>query len=286
VALNPELTSAIFGLSSAALWGAGDFSGGFVSKRANVFGVTLVSQAVGLLLMIALALFSHEPIPSTHAILLGCAAGLSGSIGVALFYRALAVGKMGIAAPIAAVITAIIPVTVGMISQGLPGPLALVGFGLAFVGVWLLSRSATSAGRPQGLGLAVLAGFGFGGFLVFLAQTDTPAVFWALTAARTASVALLVIVVLSTQHKTWHPNRNSLPLVFAAGVLDVGGNILYLLATQSGRLDVAAVLASLYPAFTVILARGILKEHIARMQLLGVVIVLVAIPLITVASYQ
>lgn len=266
-------------LSTALSWGAADFSGGLAAKRVNTFLVVLVAHGSGLVFMLTLALLVKEPIPSRTFLLWGIAAGLVGSVGVAAFYRALAIGKMGINAPLSAVITALLPVIFGVITEGLPHPLQLIGFGLALIAMWLIAAQPGASGRPEGLGLAVVAGVGFSGFLLFIKLAGSKAVFWPLTFARAASSLLMITIALISGHDL-KPTRRAMPYMLLAGILDSGANALYVAATQHGRLDVAAVLSSLYPASTVILARVLLKERLSRLQSVGMVTALVAVPLI------
>lgn len=281
---NPELLAVAYGLASAAVWGAGDFSGGFASKRGNVYAVVLLSQGVGLVCLLTLALLLEGGLPPARDLLFGALAGLAGVIGILALYTGLARGRMGVVAPTTAVLSAIIPVVVGLVTEGIPSALVLVGFGLAITAVWLLSGGDATGGiRRDELGLALLAGLGFSLFFVFIDQISIGVVFWPLTVARVASVPLLLIFLLSQKWPTaqWKlPARSMLPIVALSGILDSGGNYFFALAAQSGRLDIAAVLASLYPASTVLLARLILKETLGPRQWLGVFIALVALVLI------
>jgi drug/metabolite transporter (DMT)-like permease len=272
--LSPGLS-----LAAAATWGAADFSGGMAAKRVNAFGVVVVAHGTGLGFMLLLALLAGEPLPGRSSLLWGIAAGLVGGIGLAVFYKALAVGKMGINAPLSAVITAVLPVLFSFGTEGLPRATQLIGFGLAFLGIWLVAAQTGSGGRPQGIGLAIIAGIGFSGFLLFMKLAALTAVFWPLVSARAAS-ALLMLTILLISRKEWKPATGSLRYMLIAGVLDSGANALYVAATQHGRLDVAAVLSSLYPASTVVLARVLLNERLSRPQSTGIVAALIAIPLI------
>jgi drug/metabolite transporter (DMT)-like permease len=274
-----ELAAVGFGLAASLSWGTSDFSGGMAAKRVHIFGVMTISYAVGLVLLIALAVARGEPVAAASDLLWAAGAGLAGAAGLTAQYRALAVGRMGIVAPVAAVLGATIPVIFSAFSEGVPGSLRVIGFGLAILGVALISRARTAGSGADGLGLAVIAGLGFGLFFILIDQVSDDAVFWPLVAARGASFAVLLIVALSSG-QTWLPSRSGLRIVLLAGALDVGGNTFFLLAAQSGRLDVASVLSSLYPAVTVILARGILKEHVTRAQGIGIAAALIAIPLI------
>ncbi|HVO43696.1 MAG TPA: DMT family transporter [Aggregatilineales bacterium] len=279
--LSSDVAAVAFGLASAVSWGAGDFSGGLATKRTNVYGVTVFSQIAGLLLFIMIALLRGEASPSSADIVWSAAAGWVGVFGLIAFYRALAVGRMGIAAPVSAVVTAAFPVAVGVLTQGLPGTLQVVGFGLALLGVWFLARPDASAdGRPDGFGLALLAGLGFGGFLVLIHQAEPNHVFWPLAVARCASLGLMIGVATRTQ-KDWLPPRKLFWLILLCGILDAGGNAFFVIAGQLGRLDVASILASLYPATTVLLATLILRERLTRVQMASIGFVLVAIVLIT-----
>src|SRR5437763_42754 len=142
-----------FSLGSALCWGVADFSGGLASKQANVYKVVLTAHTTGLALMVALALMAGERFPSSHEMLWGVAAGTAGTVGLVALYRALAVGKMGIIAPITAVLTALLPAVYGSWSQGLPRAIQLVGFMVAAVGIILISRPEKMKGRPKGIGL-------------------------------------------------------------------------------------------------------------------------------------
>jgi len=273
------LGAVTFGLLASLSWGASDFSGGLSARRVHVFGVITVSYAVGLALLVALALARSEPIPKGSDLVWGAAAGLAGVTGLTAQYRALAVGRMGIVAPVAAVLGTTIPVLFAAISEGLPGAGQLAGFALAIAGVWIIARPEVSGGRPDGLGLAVLAGLGFGAFFILIDQVSEGAVFWPLVAARGMSFVVLALIVMANS-VAWRPDRSALPLVIVAGVLDVGGNTFFLLAAQAGRLDVASVMSSLYPMVTVLLARLVLQEHVTRLQTAGIAAAVAAIPLI------
>ena len=277
--MNQNLGTVAFGLAASLSWGVGDFSGGLATRRANVFSVVLAAHAIGLGLLVALALAWSEPLPSALVIVWGGAAGLAGAVGLAAFYRALAVGRMGITAPITAVLAAAVPVIFSAFFEGLPGLLQLAGFVLALIAVGLISRPQGTMGRPEGLGLALLAGLGFGGFLILIGQVSPTAIFWPLAAARLSSfLFMFAILVIGRQEVL--PKKAVFPLVLLAGTLDVAGNTFFVLAAHAGRLDVSAILSSLYPAVTVLLASIILRERVTRWQAIGILAALVAIPLI------
>jgi drug/metabolite transporter (DMT)-like permease len=201
-------------------------------------------------------------------------------VGLGFLLRGFAAGRMGIVAPVSGVLATAIPVIFAALTEGLPRELQLVGFGLALVSIWLLSRPERLNGRPAGLGMALLAGLGFGGFFTALGQVGESAVFWPLVAGRLAACTLMVAFALSTRRPVV-PQGAPLRLLVLAGLLDIAGNLFFLLAVQSGRLDVVSVLGSLYPAVTAILARLITREHMARLQAIGVAVAVLAIGLIT-----
>jgi drug/metabolite transporter (DMT)-like permease len=278
-----ELAAALLGLASAASWGAGDFSGGLAAKRSPVLGVLVLGQLAGATFMAAVALLTHEGAPPPSSLAWAVAAGAVGAVGLAALYRGLAVGRMAVVAPISAVLSAGLPVAWGALSEGPPPAARLAGFALALLGIWLVARAGgggqAETGRT-GLGLALLAGVCFGGFLVFMHLGARGGTFWPLAAAR-GTAFLLVLAAALGRGGAWRPVAGALPLVLLSGTLDAGGNALFVLASHAGRLDVAAVLASMYPASTVLLAAALLRERVHRTQALGIAVALGAIALIT-----
>jgi drug/metabolite transporter (DMT)-like permease len=273
------IASAALGLTTAASWGAGDFCGGLATRRANVHGVVIGAHASGAVLFLALALVSREPV-AAFANLAACgAAGLFGSLGLLALYRALAMGRMGIAAPVSGVLSAAVPVVAGAVLEGTPGAIRLTGFALALMAVWLVSRGDDGACRAGDLGLPVAAGLGFGLFIVIIGRASAGGVFWPLVSARVASLSALTLVARLGRQRLL-PARG-LPLVVLAGLFDGAGSAFIVLATHAGRLDVAAVLCSLYPATTVVLAWVFLRERISRWQFTGLMLALSAIVMIT-----
>lgn len=274
------MTGAALSLGAAGVWGGGDFAGGIAAKRANVFRVVAGAHACGLVLMLALAWLTREPIPPRSSLYWGVVAGITGAFGIAALYKGLAIGRMGIVAPVASVITGVLPVLVGIRTEGLPDRLQLTGFALALVSIWFIARPDGEIDSRRGLGLAVLAGVMFGLFLVSGRQAGHHGVFWPLVAARTASTLLMLMIVAFSARDS-RPLREAFVPIVLSGVLDSGANAMFIAATRHGRLDVAAVLSSLYPASTVILARVLLKERISAMQNLGIVGALIAVALIS-----
>lgn len=265
------------GLGAATSWGTGDYAGGLATRRASVWRVVLVSQALGVLLTLLLVLALREPVPPARDLAWAVAAGVSGAVGIVGLYSALAAGQMGVAAPVTAVVGAILPVLVGVRLDGLPSAYALVGIALALPGIVLLSRPHGKA-SPRALALALLSGVGFGGFFVLVHVASAHALAWPLLAARVATLACVAVVVLARRAERGEP----VPWLLAglAGLGDTAGNAFFVLAASLGRLDAAAVLASLYPAFTVLMARVFLKERLTRGQMVGMALTLGAIVLI------
>src|SRR5271165_4788962 len=276
-----NLTGAVLSLGAAAVWGGGDFAGGIATKRANVFRVVAGAHACGLLLMLLLAWGTREPFPPLSSLQWGLVAGVSGAFGIAALYKALAIGRMGIVAPVASVLTGILPVLVGIRTEGMPGRIQLAGFALALVSIWLVARPDEEVDSHRGLGLAVLAGVMFGLFLVAGKQAGHHGVFWPLVAARTASTLLMLVIVAFSPRDT-RSLRAALVPILLSGLLDSAANAMFIAATRHGRLDVAAVLSSLYPASTVILARVLLKERLSATQNAGIVGALLSVALISV----
>ncbi|RME41976.1 MAG: DMT family transporter [Chloroflexi bacterium] len=278
------MTTALLGIAlalvSAISWGSGDFSGGYATRRLNQFQAVALSGLTGLALLLALALARREPFPSANETLWIISAGIAGSLGLAALYRALSWGETAMVAPIAAVIGAALPVLFSLIILGLPKTTQLLGFFVALAGIWLVTRTpstATTFSRHH-LFLAVAAGLGFGGFFILLAQAHTSLVFSPLVIARLTMVGVALLFLLRS--RVPFPNPRAHPVAILAGILDTGGNVFYLMATQFTRLDIAAVLASLYPAITVLLARLLLRERVSANQWQGVVLCLAAITLI------
>lgn len=277
--MSAVILTIVFGLAASLFWGSGDFSGGLASRRANSTSVVISAYAVGFLLVIILAAIWREPFPQPLDILWGILAGIMGGTGLVAFYSALSIGRMGIIAPVSAILTAGLPVIFSAITQGLPGQLQIFGFILALLAITLISRPEKLQGRPKGLGLGILAGLGFGGFFILISRVSPSAIFWPLAVARFTSVLLLLIPALMRKQPVL-PGKQVTILVLLAGILDALGNAFFVLATHVGRLDVASILSSLYPAATVILATIVLKERVTRVQACGILLALLAIPLI------
>jgi drug/metabolite transporter (DMT)-like permease len=274
----PQSATAAYGLAAVFAWGTSDFLGGYFTRRLNVFLFTAVFNLGGLILMGTLAGTSHVPLPSSRSIIWALAGGVTGSIGVAIFFRALSTGKMGLAAPVAAVLGAAIPALFSFFVEGPPGMVPLAGFGLAGIGLWLITR-VEDGGAPQNIGLAVLAGIGFAGFYLCLRQAGAGSVLWFASLTRTGGLIItgFVALLLGSFRKISAADAARATLT---GCIDSLGTVLYVLASQSGRLDEAVVISSLYPAVTVLLARIVLKEHLTRWRFIGLLAALAAVPMI------
>lgn len=272
---------ALLALSSALVWGAGDFCGGFATRRGNQFQVLALAALAGVVMLVGMAVFAGEPMPPVSSLAWAASAGMMGSVGIAALYQGLAVGSAATVAPTAAVITAALPVIFAALTAGLPRLSQIGGFAIAIGGIWLVARAATDGkGTGAGLKLALVAGCGFGGFLILIAQVESHLVFGPLVVTRL--VTLVAATVLMRARGVRLPSFPSNPPALLAGLLDAGGNVFYLMARQHTRVDVAAVLSSLYPVATVFLARMVSNEPITRAQWVGVGLCLVAVALITV----
>ena len=270
----------ILGLAAALTYGAADFFGGLATRKTRVYTVVLISQLFGSILLIGLFPFFSGSGPTAEALWWGGWSGLAGAAGVTFFYQALAMGRMSVIAPITAVEAASVPVIFGLVTAERPSGLALAGVACALVAVALVSRTpeedpANLAERKglmaSGLGHALAAGLGFGAFFILLSRAGADTGLWPLAGARVSSVGLLAVVALVAG--SWQrPSGNSLRLIVAAGTFDVAANLFYLLATREGLLAIVAVLTSMYPATTVLLARFTLGERLDRIQLLGLAV--------------
>jgi drug/metabolite transporter (DMT)-like permease len=241
----------------------------------------LIPYIISFVILASTAVLRHEPFSGPTDLMWGALAGLLVMAGSVFLLQGFANGRMGIVASVSGVLAAAIPVIFAAFTEGLPRGLQSLGFGLGLASIWMLSRPERFGGRPTGLGMALLAGAGFGGFFTALDQVGESAVFWPLAAGRLTAFVLMVVFAFSTR-RLLIPHAPPLILLGLLGLLDVGGNLFFLLAVQTVRLDVAAVLTSLYPAVTVILAWLITKEHLTRLQVIGAAVAVAAIALITI----
>jgi len=229
--------------------------------------------------MLAVAVLLGEPLPGAATLGLAALAGCFAVAGILGLYQGLAVGRMGVVAPVTGLLAAVLPVVVGFARQGLPGTEVLVGIGAAFVAVILVSRTQDPAGRPSGLRYALVAGCGLGLFNIAVAAFPEHRVAWPLMTIKLATLVVIALVALGGR-RSWRLPRAVVPAALATAVLDLAGNAFYILATQAGRIDIAATLSSLYPVTTVILAVVLLREHLSRSHLAGISCAALAIILI------
>jgi uncharacterized membrane protein len=270
-----------FALSSAVAYGFGDFAGGLATRKTPVLRVTTVAQAAGLAVLLPAALLVPGQV-SGAALGFGAVAGVGGMLGLLLYMRGLAVGPMGVVAPLSAVVGAGLPLVAGVLDGERPGVVGWLALAVALVAIGLASAgsrgdAAAGAGLLYGLG----AGVGFGLFFVALDLTPDGSGLWPLVAGRAVSVTLLVLVFLSPARRG---PLHGLGLMLLCGVLDTAANVLFLLATRTGSLSVSGVLVSLYPVVVVLLARFVLRERLSGLQLTGVGLALTASALLASAG--
>jgi drug/metabolite transporter (DMT)-like permease len=282
----PAVTVALvaFALAAAVSWGLSDFGGGLTSRRGPFLGVLLLAQGAGLVAAIPLTAVSGEaPLAGADLGIAGLC-GLVGTGGLICLYRGLSTGRMGVVAPVAGVITAAIPVVVGIALQGMPGLYPTIGIGLAIVAVVLVSTSTdTASGRPSGILWAVGAGLLIGSFSALISRLSVEATFWPMLVVRAVQTAILLVAIVATR-SSWRLPPGLWRAVVVIGLLDMFGNVFYLAALHEGALAVAAILSSLYPVVTVILAIAFLRERLTGSHAIGIVAAGVAIALISAGS--
>jgi len=277
--LPAQFLPTAFSLAAVFAWGTSDFLGGYTSRHGNPFLVASVVNGSGLILMALFASAIRSPLPPAHQMEWAMTGGAIGGTGLAIFYGALAKGKMGLTAPVAALLGAAIPTVFGMITEGLPPAMNIVGFVLAAIGIWLISRNED--GGTEGIALAALAGIGFSGFYLCMREAGNGSALWLATSSRTGGlIATGTAVLFKRNFREITPS--GLGWGTLGGILDVTGTSLFVRASQIGRLDAAVVLTSLYPAITVLLARVVLKERFTRWKAVGMLAALTAVPLVAV----
>ncbi len=280
--LSAGIGAPLLAAGSSLVYGSADFMGGLASKRTDGVVVTVRSQIWGLIpLAVGLVLWSGVEV-APGDLVWGVAAGVTAGLGLMLFYPALAAGPMSVVAPVTALCSAVVPLVAGIALGERPSTLALVGVALALPAIGLVARGDVDgdhhADRATVL-KAAGAGVGFGFFFLALAQTSLDAGLWPLVGARVGSIGSLVVVMLVTR-RSWRVAPESQVAVVLAGMLDVMANAMYLVAAGIGLLSIVAVLGSLYPVATVILARVVLGERIGRGQLVGIGLAAAALTLV------
>jgi len=292
--------NALLALAAAILWGGGDFTGGMGVKRAGGslgagLRIVLFSHATSFVVLVAVAHLRGDAAPHGALLAWGIAAGVAGGLSLTAFYIALSRGAMGASAAVSGLLAAAIPAALTLWQVGSPGLGPLLGFAMAAIAIWLIAtgptaasadNSATAAFR-QTMALAILAGLGFGFYFIALKMASPAGVIWPMASARIGSLcvcSLLLLGVLLRSGKNtgarFSLNRTAVVWALATALLDTSGNLLFVAATRAGRLDVAAVLASLYPASTILLAAVALGEWPTRRQALGMAAAALAVVLI------
>jgi drug/metabolite transporter (DMT)-like permease len=269
-------------LAAAVVWGVSDFSGGYASRKGNSFHVLSISGLAGVFVLILAELVFRESFPAPKGVMWAMLAGLSGTLGLSTLYFGLATRNSATVAPVSAVLGAALPVAFSYFIQGAPAITQLIGFFVAFAGIWLVSQTSDrdNSSSRSGLLLGIIAGVGFSGFFILISQADPVNVITPLIISRSTFFTASLLLLLSRKHPFASLTLN--PIAILAGMLDAGGNVLFMVARQLTRLDIAVVLSSIYPAFTVLLTALIVKEKITRRQWVGVVVCLAAIILITI----
>jgi drug/metabolite transporter (DMT)-like permease len=278
------------------MWGGGDFSGGMGVKRAGgslgaALRVVLLSHATSFVVLLTLAYLRGDAMPHGTLLAWGVAAGVSGGVALTAFYIALSRGAMGASAAVSGLLAAAIPAVLTLWQQGPPGIGPLLGFAVAAIAIWLIAATpadrTTGGGTRQTMALAMLAGVGFGFYFVALKMASPAGVLCPMASARIGSLSICSLMLfgvsLRSKKKVAVPvrlNRIAVGWALATALLDTSGNLLFVAATRAGRLDVASVLASLYPATTILLAALALGEWPTRRQALGMAAAAVAVALI------
>lgn len=270
----------LLALGSALSYGVADFSGGYASKRLPAWGVMAWSQTIGLgVLAAGLLLFPADEVTAAD-ILWGVAAGVGGAVGIGLLYRSLAEGTMAVVSPITAATTAAIPVVVDLATGASIEPLAGVGILLALLAIVTIAQERSEQSlSPRLLAMALAAGTGFAVFFIAIAQTAEASGFWPLVGARAVTIPLGFLLHRYLEPRA-RPRGDGLRWVVAAGLLDMGANLLVAVALQRGPLGIVSVLTSLYPVVTALAAVVVLNERLSRTQLTGVATAMVAVVLL------
>lgn len=278
------MISIVFGLIAATSWGAGDFFGGLASRRMGAYLSVFFSEVAGLGILLAAVYFTGEPFFSQSDLLFSLAAGSLGAFGLVLLYRALIAGPLSIAMPVSALLAALVPILVGAWTAGLPAPLKLGGFVLALFAVWMIAKGDQSGplrlSHFSDLGLPFISGLCFGLYFVLIYQAAVDSTLWPMIVGRMGG-GIVLTVLLALRRESLCPIRSAWGLALLNTLMDLGGNLFYILAGQAGRMDVAAVLSALYPGVTVLLAWLFLKERIGPAQRVGIFAALAAIALMT-----
>lgn len=282
--ISPAVAVILFGLLASIGWGVGDFGGGLTSRLAPVLGVLMWSQVASLVVAVPILAVAGEPSMAPSDLAIALVGGVLSASGLALLYRGLAVGRMGVVAPVAAILTATLPIGFGFITEGIPSVFAIVGIGFAVVSVALVSRSPSTAdGRPSGLPYAIGAGVLFAAFAIGATQLNEGLIVTPVVVIRFASVAFAAAWILA-RRQPWRVPRRLWPAILFVGVSDLSATAAYLSSIAIGPLAIAASLASLYPVVTAVLAAVLLRERMTPGHAVGILAAGVAVVLIAGAS--
>jgi drug/metabolite transporter (DMT)-like permease len=282
--MRVDMTAVALAFASSVSWGVADFVGGLKSRTLPILNVLLPSQLVGLTLTGVFVLARGEGAPGGGFAVFAALSALAGIVGLTAFYRALAVGNMGVVAPISSC-AAVVPVVVGIATGDRPGPLQAVGLALALGGVVLASREEVvgeqASGRrtAPGAGLAMLSALGFGLFFLAMDRASDGDVPWAMLVNRITGVSLLVAATLVLR-PPFRAGRRDAPALVGIGMLDTAANAMYAVAATKGLVSVVSVLGSLYPVTTVGLAAIVLRERPHRLAQIGAATALCGVALV------
>jgi drug/metabolite transporter (DMT)-like permease len=262
----------LLALGSSFAWGVADFAGGMASRKAQAISVVLVGNLVGVVVAIAAAIVEGSPLPGLADLGWGAAAGAAGGSGLAVLYHAIATTRVAVAAPAATLLGALAPILFGVVVGERPSPTTWTGMVIALFAVVAISTGPGEDRRGSTLrsvALGTAAGLGFGLFGILISRTGEASGLWPLVGARGASIAVMVSIALAWRAPLTPPRRRTLAMAGVAGLLDMAANVMFLVATRLGLLSVVAIIASMAPAWTIGLARGILHEPIGRVQAAG-----------------
>jgi drug/metabolite transporter (DMT)-like permease len=262
-------------------WGTADFLGGLSTRRLPLLTVSLISQTVGLLLLVAVVAIHGAAPAGSEPLLVGIGGGLVGAAGLAALYRALAIGRMSIVAPTAA-LSGTVPVAWGLLRGDRPEPIQYVGVVLAIAGIVLAARTPDRSGARDttGIGLALVAAITLGAFVVFLDEGARGDPLWTALMVRVSAISALGIAALFVR-PSFRVSGSETGRLGAIGLLDTGGNLAFAFAADTGgMLALTSVLGSLYPVATVLLARWVLHERLSAGQVAGVAAALAGVALI------
>jgi drug/metabolite transporter (DMT)-like permease len=272
------MLAVVLAATASTMWGAGDFIGGLVTKRVPVLLVALITWGAGLMLTALLVVVFDPSLPPEKTVVFGLLGGVFGAIGLGSLYKGLAVGRMGIVAPIAA-LSSLVGAVVGLIQGDRPSSVQFAGMAAAIVGAVLAATAPDTGGARRGrvaagVGYAVLAAVGLGGTLVCLDAAGEASATWTALLLRVSSIVLVGLLAIVTRPSVRAIRGKDLATLSAVGAADNGANVLFALATTKGLLTVVAVISSLVPVVTALLAWLLLHEHLTRHQLVGVVLTL------------